>query len=771
MSKKAIVNLAVALIAIAFIFNAGVIGLYAFVAIISYAAVRLAIHVARYFARYRRNKGASKKERLLKALACLMGFFFISGTVIYIFTFPVIGKDHGVEFNNAELIIRSMIASLDMFMLDVDSNILDRLDSHSILKGLIISQAALSFICTATLLISLVFSRAKAYYDLHRKTKITDEKSHLYVFFGINDNSKLLAKDIHERDDRSVIIFVDNAEVKEDENDSWDNIVSLFTHRQKTFDVANDSKALVAISSAKLCDIEEEWLEEENPDVFAMTGLDRIRDFISELTRFPGESQLHLFFLSDDEDNNIRSLLNLAKDATILSIAKDAGVEHRIYCHARFNGPNRIVEDLAVRKHLNVEIVDSSHLAVELMKSTPEDQPIRTAWLSNEYPTIAERPLECLIVGFGEVGRDSFRFLYEFGTLLQMKDGRPSEAKPHITAVDSQMKKIEGLFCVNKPALRFNEKGSHLSLLNVDWHEHGFFTKCLSEEQCRSLNYIIVALGDDDQNISLAATIFQLIRRYRSDMSHLAIMVRCVKHEKMEMMQKVAAHYNKGCGVKDHDIIRIFGNPEKIYSYDTIVKADLTERGKKYYSNYARLREEKADWMDRRRKLMAVPVSESGEPGYPDLDNLRRLRRQESQDMANALHASTKTWLLREALGKGFDWNDFKSRFFNLDGSPNRGGSYDSISYPELTAAENEIIKHLAMLEHARWISAHELLGYETNNESHKCEERSQLHNCMRPWEKLDEESRLSSSPDWQCDYKAYDYSVVDTSIYLDEES
>ena len=771
MSRKSIINLAVAIIVIAFIFNAGEFGLWAFVAIVSYIAVRLAIYVGRYYRRYRCNKGASRKERLLKVLACLMGFFFISGTVIYIFTFPKIGIDHRVQFNNAELIIRSMICSLDMFMLDVDSNILDRLDSHPILKGLITSQAALSFICTVTLLISLIYSRAKAFYLLHRKTQISSAKSHLYIFFGVNENSKLLAKDIHERDSKSVIVFIDNAVVKDDENDSWDNIVALFTHRQKTFDLADDSKALVAISSAQLCDVEEEWLETRSPDIFAMIGLDRIRDFIRDLSRFPNESQLHLFFLSDDEDFNIRCLFNLAKDSTLLSIAADKGVEHCIYCHARYNGPNRIVEDLAIRKHLNVEIVDSSHLAVELIKSTPEDQPVRTALLSETSPAMVKRPLECLIVGFGEVGRDSFRFLYEFGTFMQLKDGKPCEAKPTITAVDSEMKYIAGLFQIHKPALKFNSESGPLSLLDLDWHEEDFFSKCLGEKQCRDLNYIVLALGDDDQNILLATTIFRQIRRYREDMSHLKIMVRCVRYEKLEMMRKVADHYNKGIGGGSNEVIRLFGSPKDIYSYKTVVKDDLKRRGKSYYDNYARLRGEEADWEKRRRNLTAVSVSPSGEQGYPNIDSLRKLRRQESQDMANALHASTKTWLLRQALGEECDWTDFVSRIFDFDGIPDRKGSHSEIYYPGLSPEENEIMLRLAMLEHARWNSAHELLGYVINNAGHKCEERTQLHNCLRPWEELDEESILSSSPDWTCDYKAYDFSVVDTSIHLEATS
>lgn len=771
MSKKTLFNLIFVVLAMAFVFNSDAIGRWVFIAILCYIALRLVLQAIRYYRRYRTYKGSSGKERILKLLACLMGVFFISGTVIYMLAFPVIGFDHHVQFNNAELIIRSMISSLDMFMLDVDSNILDRLDSHPLLKGFIITQAAFSFVCTVTLLISLVYSRAKAFYFLHRKTRITTDKNHLYLFFGIGENSRLLAKDINEKDNRAVIIFIDEAVVKDDENDSWNNIVTLFTHRQKTFDLAEDSKALVAISSTRLSDVEEDWIQRSQPDIFSMIGLDRIREFILDLFKFPGEAQLHVFLLSEDEEGNIRGLLRLAKDSTILSIAAEKVVEHRIYCHARYNGPNHIIEDLAVRRKLNVEIVDSSHLAVELLKASPDDQPIRKAILSKEYPAMVEKPLDCLIVGFGEVGRDSFRFLYEFGTFMQMKDGIPCEVKPRITAVDSRMKEIEGLFRVNKPALKFNSVNGPLSLLDLDWHQTEFFNRCLNPERCRSLNYVVLALGNADQNISLATTMFNLIRRHRENMSHLVIMVRCVEMEKMEILEKVAAHYNKGQGNDGNDVIRLFGSPAEIYSYDTIIKEDLLNRGKAYYLNYARLRGENADWDRRHRLQTEVTLSETGEPGFPNLDKLRKLRRQESQDMANALHASTKTWLLRKTLGDSCDWDDFVSRLFDYDGAPLKEGHYADIRYTGLTDRENELMLRLAMLEHARWNSAHELLGYVHGGDTcHSCDERTQVHNCILSWSQLDEESEKVSSPEWKCDYKSYDFSVVDTSIFLESK-
>ncbi len=765
MSKRAIVNIAVVIILTAFVFNAGTIGLWTFIGVVSYIACRLVIYVIKSLHGYVKNKGLSKRESMLKMTACFMGIFFITGTILYIITFPIIAKDHDVKINNAELIIRSMICSLDMFMLDVDSNILDRMDSHPIRKGFLITQAAASFICTITLLVSLVFSRAKAYYRLHRGTKISIDKNHLYLFFGVNDNSRLLSTDIRQKDKGSIILFIDEANVKEDENDSWDNIVSLFAHRQKTFDLADDSNALVAIASKQLCDIDDDKLKSDNLDILNMVGLGKIRDLIRSLINFPGKSQLHIFFLSDNEDNNIRGLINLAKDITIRNIASDKEIEHKIYCHARYNGPNRVVEDLALRKQMNVEIIDSSHIAVELLKSKPADQPVRVAHLSEHYPTMVDKPLDCLIVGFGEVGRDAFRFLYEFGTFMQMKDGYPMEANPKITVIDSKMDELSGLFMANTPALGFDKHKGPLALKKLDYRNQYFYTKCLSERQCNTLNYIVLALGDDDQNIALASNIFNRIRRYRNEMTHLIIMVRCIKEEKYELMQKVAAHYNRGSGVK-HDIIRLFGNPKEIYSYNTIICDDLTNKGKTFFSNYVRLQKGDNDWKSRHEKLAAVEILKNGEVGYPNIDSLRKLRRQESQDMANALHAATKMWLLQKSLGKNFDWNGFLRRYFDYNGASTMRGAQEDIYYPRLSSEENMIIHNLAMLEHARWNAAHILLGYQNNSsDNHGCDEKTQHHNCLKSWQALDSESDATGY-----DYKAYDFCVIDTTIAISKE-
>lgn len=270
--------------------------------------------------------------------------------------------------------------------------------------------------------------------------------------------------------------------------------------------------------------------------------------------------------------------------------------------------------------------------------------------------------------------------------------------------------------------------------------------------------------------MTLAVNIFNRIRRYREEMTHLVIMVRSLRDDRYEMMQKIADHYNKGCGNKDLCVIRLFGNPKDIYSYKTIIRDRLTKKGMKFMENYLQLRREKGSWKKRREKLSGITGRMMANSELPNINDLRKLKRQESQDIANALHADTKIWLLLQAFGENYDLPSFLTRFFDNDGSPSMVGSKANIHYPHLSDRENEILLNLAMLEHARWNSAHEILGYVGNPKSDGCNECAMTHNCLTEWELLDDASDKASTSDWKCDYKIYDFGVVNTTITLSKD-
>lgn len=399
------------------------------------------------------------KDFSLKFMATLMGFFWVLGTIFYYIVFDTIAHDpaltkelnHPVQFSNAEYLFRSLICSLDLFMLDVDSNILDRLDSHSALKGVISVQAILSFSCTIAMLVGLVYSRLNAYFKLTYVAKVNDAKNHLYLFFGNNEPSKLLVKDIVKKDLKAISIIIDEANVNDDDNDEWNGIVGLIAHKQEVFKTAEKIGAHVAIASQQLDDIDDDIASNPDFDAFGYLGLTRIKKLISRLCQTTNP-ELHIFFMGEDEELNIRNIIALAKDTTITSAAQNSGLTHRIYCHARFNGPNRVIQDVAIKKHLDIRIVDSSHIAIELLKLDKSCHPVNVVNHSEKRLATVDSPLKTLIVGFGEVGRDAFRFLYEFGAFVNCENENirsPFEC----TIVDKNLDEIKGTLMASMPAI------------------------------------------------------------------------------------------------------------------------------------------------------------------------------------------------------------------------------------------------------------------------------------------------------------------------------
>lgn len=126
----------------------------------------------------------------IKLLAATMFLLWSFGTCLYqiaftlhcpqIYALNVIDKPIAL-YACTEMTFRSMICSLDLFMLDVDTNIIDSISEHYLLKSLISTVAIFSFLCTVLLLLSLISERLKAYIAL-RNLKITQERNHLYLF-------------------------------------------------------------------------------------------------------------------------------------------------------------------------------------------------------------------------------------------------------------------------------------------------------------------------------------------------------------------------------------------------------------------------------------------------------------------------------------------------------------------------------------------------------------------------------------------------------------
>jgi hypothetical protein len=703
--------------------------------------------------RYRHN---------LQLLGKIIAGVWSYGWLLYFLAIGIARKPHV----GAEVLWRSAIASLNLFLTSVDSTIIVDIQGHDILKGLISCVGFSAVLCTVLLILNLVIYRLRAYLHI-RHISVSNERSHLYIFFGINDASMLLEKDIYNEDPQSVFVFVESSqnntsEQEEDKVDGWKHIVYLFTHRRKAFvDVHEDERRALAISDCDICNLDTRS-DDAVKDVLCKIGIEQVKRLIEKLKGI-NDAQLHIFFLSEDREINVRSTAILAQDELIGS--KD--FQTTIYCHARRNTINRVIEDLglASERKIDVKILDSSHLAIEQLKRDVKKHPVNYVSvdkLDGNNPGSVTSEFVSLVMGFGETGQEAVEFLYEYGAFVA-QDATQDDSKrsPFCCYVlDNDMEKIEGHFISGIPGVFYrkcydeNEKAL-IRFYPFDYRSDEFFTKIL-DRITEKLNYVVVAIGDDEQNMTAAVEILRYARKKRKNFDRFCIYVRAYEKGSFKHLSDIANHYNRRLRKNDNDNLEkivLFGQNEKIYTYDLVVKNKYLEEGIEYYNTYRQLNDpsNKETWEERHNRILH---SEKG----TKWERLSEIKRKEGQDLSNALHKCTKIRLLEETVGPE------NAKDLALRALEQRTGHKTGITYPHLSPSENRLMLNLAMCEHLRWNAAHEMLGYENNvSDEHRCNELTKKHNCLKDWQDLDDESRAC-----RCDYKEYDFGVVDTSFNLE---
>lgn len=698
------------------------------------------------------------------------------------------------QTHTLEKIFRSAISAFGLFAFSIDSNVFDGIPEHCLIKDSISVMAFLAGTCTIVFVIIVVLRRFYASIKLWYVSLFNYfHRSNIYIFWGWNQQSKLLADSIrkhHEKDgDFWIVIAEPNLLAdSEDTISIQDSFTKLFTHKRSTLQESGKSHTLVAIANS---DLLKSSRNKQNPLIEQNNILDQIGlELVNRLVTM-GKTRTHFFFLSDNDDYNVACVCRLSNE----SINDKGHVTY--YCRARKNDLNKTIEDLVTKKDMAIELIDTSHLSIETLKRDPAQHPVRLVTVDDSNPTTMSDNFVSLIIGFDSTGRDALRFTYEYGCFVDSSSTNDLVHRSpfHCTIVDKDMATKATPFKIAAPSVveAKNMDGTPLlHFMECDYNSEKFYDQALSPI-VKDVNVIFVTVGSNKEGAALCIRLLKYIRQRRSDLSNLRIYVRCYSTEQEELVEQVAKHYNEGCDQSEIVIVP-FGKETDLFSYKQIVDTEFRDKGKIYQEAYARLRGEHELWDLRHYILIGkeeydkdnngkkiedkvngghkhhtVPIKER----VVKLDYLRALRRKEHQDESNALHALTKMHLLRQSL-PNLDMDDFMLRYFVLNEQgvpikPKSKGFGSAKHYTELSDKENAVIHNLAVLEHLRWNASHELLGYiRTPENLHKCDERTMQHNCLRDWQELDDESRATAKAEgWDADYISYDFSVVDTTIKM----
>lgn len=739
----------------------------------------------------------NRKNQHVKLLGSIMFLLWTIGWQLFLQAFLYFPKEH--QFVNAELLLRSAIASLNMFVLDIDSNILDEIKQYPELKGAISFVSLLSFLCTIGLLLSLISERLWAYIKL-RWINVNCECPHLYVFFGLNKETEILAKDVKCKDSKSIRIVVEQTgKENDDDKGGWSRVVNIITHRTETFKTIKDIDAQLSLTNVNLSEI-----DACQKDVFAEANLGLVKKKICRLAKIKNKEnrKLHIFFLSDNEEQNILSTSTIREDDTIKKISSQ-GVKVVIYCHARYDSINRVIEESSPLKNVEVRVIDSSHLSIELLKRNVDNHPVKYVEIDGkDNPGTVKSAFNSLVVGMGATGRDAVRFLYEYGAFMSNDSNNDTVKRSefHCYIVDKDMTRKEGIFMntASEAIKAKNRDGSSLlNFIHVDTGSAAFFE--LLHRIAMSLNYVVIAIGTDVENMTLAVRIIKCLMAEGNNLRKTRILVRICNKTHIEHFSQIATHYNLSIG---QTCIEVFGAYHNIFSYSLVVEDKFKEEAKLFYSKYQEMMQEKepalqnGTWEERHDELLGFchkvvkeiptnaalqrynegkPVNDKMEPtglsigfeyvdvervNYPQYKNLRKLRRQTEQDMSNACHTLTKRELMERAMPQDYSFNDLHQKIQQLK-NPQKGTEYFH-KYDSLGNKVCKLILNLAITEHLRWSASHEMLGYKKGN---KTDEQRQLHNCLVAWEELDKVScqsckdateRLENGETWDYDFSKH---------------
>lgn len=772
-------------------------------ALVLFASVGSIIRSFRRIAAFRRReKSRSRSFRLsifsipqsmlIPFLASWMVTFWAIGWGLYV---CALWSNYSCDGNVAEILGYAAMSSVDMFMLEINGNVLDNISGipsvfiyPRLLKGCIVITAICAALCTFIMLINLFLSRYIS--TIHADTiRITPTRhNHLYIFWGVGEKEQMLAADIAANDKRHLIIYID-PEMRDssDNSDGWSSILTHLTlNNPLAARVNQNENAMYIVCDGRLGD--------DGSDSWEALGLRRISALLRRLAvNVPRrasyddddmDNSLRVFFLSDDRDRNIleaKTFIRLLGETPNLS-----GISRTIYCANRREGVTSIIEDkyTDTANRLYVKVIDDSRLAIDCLRNDVSAHPVNFVEIDRETcPGAVSSPFCALIVGFGESGRDALRFLYEFGAFVDAKQLIGQDGKPGHTArspfechiVDPDIAALGTPFRDNAPDLFSDNKAvsdSTLIRMHACSDMSQEFYDLLAGIASR-LNYVVVAAGDDEVNITIAVRILRTVRRLRGSLDRFAIFVRAYGKGRFSHMRGIVDYYNDLYG---GPYLRIFGSSGEIYTYDAVIRDKAMAEAAEYHNRYSATEKgvsgqpeisywdqltARLDYSVYRQEMDMINASriaagQSPKPVFDRPEALMDIRRQIDENCKNSFHAPTKLHILAAVMGEDVLSQRFYRTLISLSHDWTKRYERVSGGMQPVSPKLRDLLINLSRLEHLRWVASHQLRGF-TYAPSRDLIRKT--HECMLDWEELDS---------WT---QAYDYLVVETSIsFINEE-
>ncbi|NVO20246.1 MAG: hypothetical protein HXX13_11125 [Bacteroidetes bacterium] len=370
----------------------------------------------------------------------------------------------------------------------------------------------------------------------------------VYVFFGVNEASITLARDIRSKSTSGFILFIKNLDAHESD--------SLYKQIEEMGAFLVGGESLIDNLFVK----NEESIVHTNMEAQPEMRKITIRENYLEkfnLSKKVTSCRTHFLLLSENEDVNIRITRSVINElGNSKSLLQKEITFHILTLSAELD--DIFFDSLIPSFRITIRLLNYSYLASRdlLTNYKPVEHVDRDI-----NKGIATSDFTCMVIGFGQMGIAAFKVLLEQGQFV----GSRFKA----IAIDKAMNTIEGTFKNRYPGLSTNYE--------IEFHElsagsNGFYE--IIKNQLNELNCIVITLGSDALNIQTAFDIQQLVKRLSTKEIEILVQV------------KDSFAYDNLLPSGDKGIIRLFGREIKVFTEDIVIGEILEKQAKAVHDYY-----------------------------------------------------------------------------------------------------------------------------------------------------------------------------------------
>lgn len=456
-----------------------------------------------------------------------------------------------------------------------------------------------------------------------------------YIFFGLNDASLTLAKDIRKNRKSSFIVFIQD-------------IISAG-------DVAIEYKAwemgAVVVNPNTVSNFftlqHEEFVFQPNVShgQHASGGIDLILNRLGGLSRKIKNRPTEFFILSENETENFHQAKFLLSDIKKLKINKDFKVHVSVFSRISENqGTKVLVKDVDIReKDMDIKELVIHHYATLVSRSLINKyHPVDFVEIDKSQAN-AKTEFSALIIGFGQIGTHVLRKLIEQGQFVGHKF--------RATVIDRNMDALQGRFEHLYPEVVNNYS---VDFVNAEAGHSKFYNTV--KDKIKQTNYVVVALGNDELNLQTTLELLE-INEIKAK-PNLKIFVKLENESHWENMFE-----------KPGDKVVIFGKSNDVFNAENMLQMDAEKRANVVHEVYRVLYGDTRtfDKISRHEQLSNISTAEHVYAkvrllGYERRENLTATLSNFSQkysDNENYKNSLTDIQRLNLAIGEHLRWNAF----------------------------------------------------------------------------------------------------------------